>query len=106
MTSAGNSALRITVKLVKLDCTTRPSSGIDLTLLGGIDLPTLNRTSLEPDDLLLLWKIDLSAYALSNNPEPLDHIQRVGQAFYRRKGKNKSPKVEVFLALNARLEKP
>ncbi|PCI42533.1 MAG: hypothetical protein COB51_12945 [Moraxellaceae bacterium] len=63
----------------------RSGSDIDLTLLGEIDLPTLNRISLELDDLLLPWEIDLSAYALIDNPDLLDHIRRVGQVFYRKK---------------------
>ncbi|WP_259738242.1 nucleotidyltransferase domain-containing protein [Synechococcus sp. CS-205] len=51
----------------------RPGSDIDLTLAGDA-----------LDDLLLPWRFDLSLQASLQSPELIDHIQRVGQVFYRR----------------------
>ncbi len=62
----------------------REGSDIDLTLLGEIDLTTLNCISLELDDLLLPYEIDLSVFDEIENAELREHIQRVGQVFYRR----------------------
>lgn len=56
----------------------RPTSDIDLTLLGDIDLATLNRISNALDDLLLPLEIDLSAFNQIENPQLREHIQRVG----------------------------
>jgi predicted nucleotidyltransferase len=36
------------------------------------------------DDLLLPWKIDLSVRYQIDNQDLLDHIDRLGQVFYRR----------------------
>ena len=59
--------------------TNRPGSDIDLTLKGNaIDLKTLNKISSELDDLLLPYNIDLSIYNDINDPDLLDHIDRVG----------------------------
>ena len=60
----------------------RPGSDIDLTLKGReLDLKTLNRISLDLDDLLLPYTFDLSVFSHISNPEFLDHIERVGQVF-------------------------
>jgi len=59
-------------------------SDIDLTLHGGTDL-TLNilyKILDEIDDLLLPYTIDLSIYRTLNDPDFIDHIQRVGVTFY------------------------
>ena len=37
----------------------------------------------EFDDLLLPWMIDLSRHSDLSHPPLLDHIERVGQVFYR-----------------------
>ena len=63
----------------------RPGSDIDLTLFGD----RLNDTSLmrlrnELDDLLLPYKLDLSAFATLTYPELIDHIRRVGVVLYER----------------------
>ena len=63
----------------------REASDIDLTLLGDIDLLTLNQISLALDDLLLPYEIDLSALNHIENTDLLAHIERVGQCFYLRK---------------------
>ncbi len=62
----------------------REGSDIDLTLLGEIDLTTLNHISLKLDDLLLPYEIDLSVFDEIENAELREHIQRVGKVFYQR----------------------
>ena len=59
-------------------------SDIDLTLHGGVDL---NRDILykilgDVDDLLLPYTVDLSIFHTLNDPDFIDHIQRVGVTFY------------------------
>ncbi len=59
-------------------------SDIDLTLHGNSDL-TLNvlyKIMDELDDLLLPYIIDLSIYDTINDPDVIEHIQRVGVTFY------------------------
>jgi predicted nucleotidyltransferase len=63
----------------------KPGSDIDLTLVGekiGLDL--LFQVDSEIDDLLLPWVIDLSIYFQIKNQDLINHIDRVGQLFYRR----------------------
>jgi uncharacterized protein len=63
----------------------RPGSDIDLTLVGeGLHLHLLNKVSLDLDDLLLPYTIDLSIYSHIANPDLIDHIARVGKVFYQR----------------------
>jgi len=65
----------------------RPGSDIDLTLIGEqLNLKILNQLSLALDDLLTPYTFDLSIYHQIENPDLIDHIQRVGQVFYRRSG--------------------
>jgi len=65
----------------------RPASDIDLTLLGmAIDLGLMNKISWELDDLLLPFTFDLSIYHHLNDPDLLDHINRVGVIFYSKSG--------------------
>jgi predicted nucleotidyltransferase len=61
-------------------------SDIDLTLLGGADL-TLNvlyKILDDLDELLLPYTINLSIFDNIGDPEVIDHIQRVGVAFYEK----------------------
>jgi predicted nucleotidyltransferase len=62
-------------------------SDIDLTLRGGADLTlkVLYKIMDEIDDLLLPYTIDLSIYEHISDPDVIEHIQRVGVAFYERK---------------------
>lgn len=63
----------------------RPSSDIDLTLEGdNLDLNLLFGVENDLDDLLLPWKIDLSILKKIENPELVDHIERVGKVFFER----------------------
>ena len=41
----------------------------------------------ELDDLLLPWMIDLSRHSDLSHPPLLDHIERVGEVFYRHTSK-------------------
>jgi predicted nucleotidyltransferase len=62
----------------------KPGSDIDLTLKGeSLNLKLLNKISLEIDDLLLPYNVDLSIYHQIDNPELIDHIERVGRIFYQ-----------------------
>lgn len=63
----------------------RAGSDIDLTLLGSIDLPTLNQIEIALDDLLLPYEIDLSVFEQIDNPALREHIERAGKTFYHRK---------------------
>lgn len=63
----------------------KPGSDIDLTLKGeGLNLSILNKISLELDDLLLPYTFDLSLYHHINQSDLIEHIQRVGKAFYKK----------------------
>jgi len=65
----------------------RPGSDIDLTLEAeGITSEEIGRIVLELDDLLLPYTIDLSLKRQIDNPELLEHIERVGVVFYERVG--------------------
>lgn len=58
----------------------RKGSDIDLTLVGSdsLDFKTFLRIMAELDELLLPYRVDLSRYHSINDPDVLDHIQRVG----------------------------
>lgn len=67
----------------------RTGSDIDLTLKGDdLNLSTLLRIENELDDLLLPYKIDLSIFHKIENPDLVEHINRVGIVFYK-KAENK-----------------
>ena len=62
-------------------------SDIDLTLVGGDDL-TLKVLYLimdEMDDLLLPYTFDFSIFRDINDPDVVEHIQRAGVIFYKKK---------------------
>lgn len=68
-------------------------SDIDFTLVGNeLDLTTLLKIENELDDLLLPYKIDLSIFHKIENPELIEHINRVGVVFYI---KEQSPKTNI-----------
>jgi len=63
----------------------RPGSDIDLTLVGDrLVHHDLLKIMGELDDLLLPYTIDLSIFHTIDHDGLRDHIQRVGQEFYRR----------------------
>ncbi|MBW2369888.1 MAG: nucleotidyltransferase domain-containing protein [Deltaproteobacteria bacterium] len=62
----------------------KPGSDIDLTLIGKkLNLKLLNKISLDLDDLLLPYTIDLSIYHNINDADLIEHIERVKKIFYR-----------------------
>jgi predicted nucleotidyltransferase len=63
----------------------RNGSDIDLTMKGdGLSDGISSKIWLALDDLLLPYMIDLSIYRQISNPDLIDHINRVGQIFYKR----------------------
>ncbi|GAB6058748.1 nucleotidyltransferase domain-containing protein [Desulfonatronum parangueonense] len=62
--------------------TQKTGSDIDLTLIGDLDLKDLYQIMDELDDLLLPYTIDLSLYHDIDDPDLVEHIQRVGKIFY------------------------
>jgi uncharacterized protein len=65
----------------------RPASDIDITLKGDdLTLKDLNNISMALDDILLPYTFDLSIYKQIDNPDLIEHINRVGKLFYSRKG--------------------
>lgn len=61
-------------------------SDIDLTIKGsGLNLSVLNKIDLELDDLLLPYTFDLSIFNHIDNPDLIDHINRVGKVLYKKK---------------------
>ncbi|MDH4455189.1 MAG: nucleotidyltransferase domain-containing protein [Verrucomicrobiota bacterium] len=66
-------------------------SDIDLTLVGsGLGYRDLLTIMGELDDLLLPYTIDLSILSMIDHEGLREHIQRVGQEFYRRQGAGQS----------------
>ncbi len=64
----------------------RQGSDIDLVIMGdGLNFSQLLRIEVELDDLLLPYKIDVSLFRQLENKDLVDHIQRVGIDFYRRR---------------------
>jgi predicted nucleotidyltransferase len=63
----------------------KTGSDIDLTLKGKeLTLSEVFQLENQLDDLLLPYKFDISIFQQIDNPDLLDHIQRVGIAFYKR----------------------
>ncbi len=63
----------------------KPGSDIDLTLKGPqLTLPILLQLETELDDILLPYKFDLSIYHHIQNAALLEHINRVGEVFYKK----------------------
>lgn len=62
----------------------KPASDIDLTLVGdNLDLTQLNEIELQLDDLYLPYKFDVSIFNRIENPDLLNHIERVGKIVYK-----------------------
>jgi predicted nucleotidyltransferase len=61
-------------------------SDIDLTFVGNtISDQDMANIYVELDDLLTPYSFDLSLYAQIENPDLIDHIDRVGKIFYQQK---------------------
>jgi predicted nucleotidyltransferase len=64
----------------------KPGSDIDLSLKGDkISLETLFSIAGKLDDSSLPYLFDISIFNQINNPHLIEHINRVGQVFYKRK---------------------
>ena len=71
--------------------TYKRGSDIDLSLKGKtFNLQFLGQIRLELDDLLLPYMFDVSIFDQIENPDLLEHIERVGKVFYRKAEKRKS----------------
>lgn len=69
----------------------RPGSDIDIALKGsGINLQVLNNISRDVDDLLIPNAVDLCIYDMIDDPDVLEHINRVGKVLYSKVGTGKS----------------
>jgi predicted nucleotidyltransferase len=69
----------------------RPGSDIDIALKGsGIHLQVLNNISRDVDDLIIPNAVDLCIYDRIDDPDVLEHINRVGKVLYSRDGTGKS----------------
>jgi predicted nucleotidyltransferase len=65
--------------------TNKPGSDVDLALKGeSLNLQQINRMSLELDDLLLPYTFDLTIYHRIDDPDLIEHIERVGKTIYKR----------------------
>jgi len=62
----------------------KPSSDIDLTIIGNLDWQTFNQLEVALDELLLPYQIDLSIFSQIDNPALIDHIKRIGKNFYEK----------------------
>ncbi|MBX9596958.1 MAG: nucleotidyltransferase domain-containing protein [Burkholderiales bacterium] len=60
----------------------RGGSDIDLCLYGNISLAQIYILQDLLDDLMLPYKFDLIVYNTINNPELIEHIERVGVVLY------------------------
>jgi predicted nucleotidyltransferase len=64
----------------------KPGSDIDLSLKGEkITLLQLNKICTDLDNLLTPYTFDLSIFDHISNPNLMEHIERVGITFYKRK---------------------
>src|SRR5699024_2164453 len=67
----------------------RAASDIDIILKGkSVNHDTLNKVYKELDDLLLPYTFDVSLFEQIDNPELIEHIERVGKLFYLRSASN------------------
>lgn len=67
----------------------KPASDIDITLKGDkLTLKDLNIISMALDDIPLPYTFDLSIYKQIDNPDLLEHINRVGKLLYSRAGRS------------------
>ena len=64
----------------------KKGSDIDMTLYGGenLTLDILYRIMDDIDDLLLPYTFDLSIFRHINDPDVVEHIERVGVPFYEK----------------------
>ncbi|MFY7741212.1 MAG: nucleotidyltransferase domain-containing protein [Flavobacterium sp.] len=63
----------------------KEGSDIDLTLLGNVTKEDFNKLWQRLDDSYIPYKFDLSVYNDLKSENLIDHIDRVGKKFYKRK---------------------
>jgi uncharacterized protein len=64
--------------------TYRNGSDIDLTIISdNLTYEQLNRIETQLDELSLPYSIDLSLFQHIDNPGLIEHINRIGQVFYK-----------------------
>lgn len=63
----------------------KEGSDIDLTLLGNVTKEDFNKLWQRLDDSYIPYKFDLSVYNDLKSENLIDHINRVGKKFYKRK---------------------
>ncbi len=63
----------------------RPGSDIDLVVKDDhLNLHSINKISLELENLLLPYMFDISMYHRIDNPDLIEHIKRVGITIYKK----------------------
>ncbi|APA00717.1 MAG: hypothetical protein RLZZ540_2049 [Bacteroidota bacterium] len=63
----------------------REGSDIDITLKGEVTKEDLNKLWHKLDDSFIPYKFDISIYKDLKSESLIEHIQRVGKTFYKRK---------------------
>ena len=63
----------------------REGSDIDITLKGDVTKEDLNKLWLKLDDSFIPYKFDISIYKDLKSQSLIEHIERVGKTFYKRK---------------------
>ncbi|WP_269225447.1 nucleotidyltransferase family protein [Flavobacterium eburneipallidum] len=63
----------------------KEGSDIDVTLKGNISKEDLNKLWHKLDDSFIPYKFDISVYKDLKSESLIEHIQRVGKTFYKRK---------------------
>ncbi|MBO7366986.1 MAG: nucleotidyltransferase domain-containing protein [Paludibacteraceae bacterium] len=63
----------------------KPYSDVDITLYGQeLTSSDISKLSLAIDDLLLPYQFDISIFHTLQNPDLIDHINRIGVEVYKR----------------------
>lgn len=65
--------------------TNREGSDIDITLKGNISPSDMNKLWQQLDDSYIPYKFDISIFKNLKSESLIEHIQRVGKTFYKRK---------------------
>lgn len=70
----------------------RPGSDIDLSLFGEtLSHAHLGQIEMQFDELMLPYSFDLSLFSQIDNPDLIEHIQRVGLVFYEKNDSAQKP---------------
>ena len=64
--------------------THKPYSDVDIVLYGNLNCTDVERVIADLDELPLVYKFDVVAYGLIQNPELRQHIERVGVSIYEK----------------------